>query len=181
MLNAFTPNWTRHVWYFKKQQLWSLHWHCLVANHETEIVHLPLTSHSPLQIVLDHQSARWFNKSLQTLKKLQQSQVSVWEEKGLLSWNYQRHIERDITDLGSVEIVLDLYSPAEPENVHLLFQKPLMIQKPGQYGARAAQIQAHIKYNTIASATFSVANLTKQIVPREGRTIHCDYICCTMA
>lgn len=179
MLNAFTPNWTRHVWYFKKKQLWSLHWRCLVAKHETEIVHLPLTSHSPLQIVLDHQLARWNHykhwKSYSSLK------CQFERRKGSCHGITSVILSGISLTFVSVEIVLDLYSPAEPENVLLLFQKPVMIHKPGQHGARAAQIQAHIEYNTIASATFSVANLTKQIVPREGSTIHCDYIGCIMA
>lgn len=66
-------------------------------------------------------------------------------------------------------IVPDLYSLAEHENVLLLFQRAVMIHKPSRHGD--AQIPAQAE-NKAASATCSVANLRKHVVPSEGRTRH---------
>lgn len=68
---------------------------------------------------------------------------------------------------------LDLYSAATPENVLLLYEKAVMIHKPGKH---EAYIVGYTKYKTKASATASVANWIKQIIPRDWSHIFCEMV-----
>lgn len=137
MLNC--QNWPWHVWHLKKNASLNLKSCSLVAQQNLDRCWDVRRSPTHHQIII---------KRLTGVKIPHQHQ----EEEGPLS--RLCHIVGHRWPLLSGEAALDLYSPAEAENVLLLFQKLEMIHRTNKHEAPAAQILTRTDCNTAASATF---------------------------